>query len=69
MVIDYSEYKNSRSISGMIAAFQGFFVKVSLGLGSALVCVFLNMGGYVPHAPQTKNALKYRLAQQLFSIN
>ncbi len=58
-VIDYSEYKNNRSISGMIAAFQGFFVKVSLGLGSALVGVFLKIGGYVPNATQTESALKY----------
>lgn len=58
-VIDYSEYKNHRSISGMIAAFQGFFVKVSLGLGSALVGVFLKLGGYVPNATQTTTALHY----------
>lgn len=31
-VIDYSEYKKNRSIAGMIAAFQGFFVKGSMGL-------------------------------------
>lgn len=58
-VIDYSEYKNHRSISGMIAAFQGFFVKVSLGLGSALVGVFLKLGGYVPNATQSTTALHY----------
>lgn len=58
-VIDYSEYKKNRSISGMIAAFQGFFVKGSMGLASALIGVILNMGGYVPNAAQTATALKY----------
>jgi len=58
-VIDYSEYKNRRSIAGMIAAFQGFFVKVSLGLGSAVVGVILKMGGYIPNAKQTETALDY----------
>jgi len=58
-IIDYSEYKNHRSIAGMIAAFQGFFVKVSLGLGSAFVGVILKMGGYVPNATQGATALTY----------
>ncbi|WP_455920298.1 MFS transporter [Priestia megaterium] len=58
-IIDYSEYKNHRSIAGMIAAFQGFFVKVSLGLGSAFVGVILKMGGYVPNAIQSSITLTY----------
>ncbi|WP_110928747.1 MFS transporter [Bacillus massiliglaciei] len=58
-VIDYSEYKNRKSIAGMIAAFQGFFVKVSLGLGSALIGVILKMGGYVPNAVQSAKSLSY----------
>ncbi|WP_375091363.1 glycoside-pentoside-hexuronide (GPH):cation symporter (plasmid) [Peribacillus sp. RS7] len=58
-VIDYSEYKNHRSISGMIAAFQGFFVKVSLGLGSAFIGIILKMGGYVPNTTQTATSLTY----------
>ncbi|MGG1879464.1 MFS transporter [Paenibacillus cisolokensis] len=58
-VIDYSEYKKKKSISGMIAAFQGFFVKGSMGLASALVGAFLNMGGYVPNMTQTATALTY----------
>lgn len=58
-IIDYSEYKNNKSIAGMIAAFQGFAVKISLGLGSALVGVFLQLGGYVPNATQTPKALSY----------
>lgn len=58
-IIDYSEYKNNKSIAGMIAAFQGFSVKISLGLGSALVGVFLQMGGYVPNSTQSPKALSY----------
>ncbi|WP_010283760.1 MFS transporter [Bacillus timonensis] len=58
-VIDYSEFKKKRSISGMIAAFQGFSVKGSMGLASAFIGVLLNMGGYVPKATQTATALNY----------
>jgi glycoside/pentoside/hexuronide:cation symporter, GPH family len=58
-IIDYSEYKNNRSIAGMIAAFQGFSVKVSLGLGSALVGALLKLGGYIPNVKQTATALNY----------
>ncbi|WP_160033859.1 MFS transporter [Paenibacillus sp. An7] len=58
-IIDYSEYKKNKSISGMIAAIQGFFVKVSLGLGSFLIGVVLKMGGYVPNATQNSTALSY----------
>ncbi|MGG3692527.1 MFS transporter [Heyndrickxia ginsengihumi] len=58
-VIDYSEYKKKRSIAGMIAAFQGFFVKASMGLASAFIGIILKMGGYVPNSTQTATALKY----------
>lgn len=58
-VIDYSEYKKKRSIAGMIAAFQGFAVKGSMGLASAFIGVLLNMGGYVPNATQSASALNY----------
>ncbi len=58
-VIDYSEYKKKRSISGLIAAFQGFFVKGSMGLASAFIGLLLSMGGYVPNATQTATALQY----------
>jgi GPH family glycoside/pentoside/hexuronide:cation symporter len=58
-IIDYSEYKKSRSIAGMIAAFQGFFVKGSMGLASAFIGVVLSMGGYIPNATQTATALTY----------
>ncbi len=58
-VIDYSEYKKKRSISGMIAAFQGFFVKGSMGLASAFIGLLLSMGGYVPNATQTPTALQF----------
>lgn len=30
-VIDYSEYKKNASVAGLIAAFQGFFVKGGMG--------------------------------------
>ena len=56
-VIDYSEYKKNRSVAGLIAAFQGFFVKGGMGLTSFVVGLFLNMGGYVPNAVQTASAL------------
>ncbi|WP_277679739.1 MFS transporter [Gracilibacillus dipsosauri] len=58
-VIDYSEYKKNRSIAGMIAAFQGFFVKGSMGLASAFIGLLLSMGGYVPNVEQTTTALQY----------
>ena len=58
-IIDYSEYKKNRSIAGMIAAFQGFFVKVSLGLASAFVGFILKMGGYIPNTTQNETTLTY----------
>lgn len=58
-VIDYSEYKKNRSISGMIAAFQGFFVKGSMGLASAFIGLLLSIGGYIPNATQTATALQF----------
>lgn len=58
-VIDYSEYKKNSSISGMIAAFQGFFVKGSMGLASAFIGLLLSVGGYVPNAIQTEKALQF----------
>lgn len=56
-VIDYSEYKKNKSVAGLIAAFQGFFVKGGMGLTSFVVGVFLNMGGYVPNAVQSASSL------------
>ena len=56
-VIDYSEYKKNQSVAGLIAAFQGFFVKGGMGLTSFVVGLFLNMGGYVPNAVQSASAL------------
>ncbi|OAS84126.1 MFS transporter [Metabacillus litoralis] len=58
-IIDYSEYKKNRSIAGMIAAFQGFFVKGSMGLASAFIGIVLSIGGYIPNATQTATALTY----------
>ncbi len=56
-VIDYSEYKKHKNISGTIAAMQGFFVKASMGLASAIVGLILRRGGYVANAVQSQSAL------------
>lgn len=58
-VIDYSEYKKHASVSGLIAAFQGFFVKGGMGLTSFIIGEFLKRGGYVANAVQTEKALSY----------
>lgn len=58
-VIDYSEYKKHASISGLIAAFQGFFVKGGMGVTSAVIGYILKAGGYVANAEQTPRALQY----------
>ncbi len=58
-VIDYSEYKKNASVAGLIAAFQGFFVKGGMGLTSFIIGAFLKNGGYVANAVQTKKALSY----------
>ena len=58
-VIDYSEYKKNASVAGLIAAFQGFFVKGGMGLTSFIIGVFLKNGGYVANAEQTPKALSY----------
>lgn len=58
-VIDYSEYRKNKSVSGLIAAFQGFFVKASMGLASAVIGLLLKQGGYVANAAQTPKALAY----------
>lgn len=58
-VIDYSEYKKNASVSGLIAAIQGFFVKGGMGLTSFIIGAFLKNGGYVANAEQTPRALSY----------
>ena len=58
-VIDYSEYKKNASVAGLIAAFQGFFVKGGMGLTSFVIGAFLKNGGYVANAQQTQKALSY----------
>lgn len=58
-VIDYSEYKKEASISGLIAAIQGFFVKGGMGITSAVIGYILKSGGYVANAQQTPKALQY----------
>lgn len=58
-VIDYSEYEKNASVAGLIAAFQGFFVKGGMGLTSFIIGVFLKNGGYVANAVQAEKALSY----------
>lgn len=58
-VIDYSEYKKNASVAGLIAAFQGFFVKGGMGLTSFVIGLFLKNGGYVANAVQSKQALTH----------
>lgn len=58
-VIDYSEYKKNASVAGLIAAFQGFFVKGGMGLTSFIIGAFLESGGYVANAAQTEKALSH----------
>ena len=58
-VIDYSEYKKNASVAGLIAAFQGFFVKGGMGLTSFIIGAFLKNGGYVANEVQTEKALSY----------
>lgn len=58
-VIDYSEYQKNSSVAGLIAAFQGFFVKGGMGLTSFVIGAFLKNGGYVANAEQTEKALSY----------
>ena len=47
------------SVAGLIAAFQGFFVKGGMGLTCFIIGVFLKNGGYVANAVQTEKALFY----------
>ncbi|OOF58030.1 MFS transporter [Rodentibacter myodis] len=56
-VIDYSEYEKNRSIPGMIASLQGFFVKFGMGVAGALIGWILKSGGYLPNVEQTDSAL------------
>lgn len=58
-VIDYSEYKKNASVAGLIAAFQGFFVKGGMGLTSFVIGAFLESGGYAANAVQTEKALAH----------
>lgn len=58
-VIDYSEFKKNASISGLIAAIQGFFVKGGMGVTSAVIGYILKAGGYVANAEQSVKSLHY----------
>lgn len=56
-VIDYSEYEKNRSIPGMIASMQGFFVKLGMGVAALLIGFIMKNGGYIPNVAQTESAL------------
>ena len=56
-VIDYSEYQKNRSISGMIAAMQGFFVKFGMGVAALIMGFVMKAGGYIPNVVQSESAL------------
>lgn len=56
-VIDYSEYEKNRSIPGMIASMQGFFVKLGMGVAALLIGFIMKNGGYIPNVDQTEAAL------------
>lgn len=56
-VIDYSEYEKNRSIPGMIASMQGFFVKFGMGVAGLAIGWILEHGGYIPNVPQSESAL------------
>ena len=56
-VIDYSEYQKNRPISGMIAAMQGFFVKLGMGVAALVMGYILKCGGYIANVEQTPSAL------------
>lgn len=56
-VIDYSEYEKNRSISGMIAALQGFFVKFGMGVAALSMGLVMKLGGYEPNTVQTESSL------------
>lgn len=44
-------------LSGLIAAFQGFFVKGGMGLTSFIIGAFLKKGGYVANTVHSEQAL------------
>lgn len=56
-VIDYSEYEKNRSIPGMIASMQGFFVKFGMGVAGLSIGWILEAGGYQPNVQQSESAL------------
>ena len=56
-MIDYSEFKKNRSVSGMIAAMQGFFVKFGMGVAALAMGLIMKLGGYIPNVEQTESSL------------
>ncbi len=57
-VIDYSEYERNRSIPGMIASMQGFFVKFGMGVAGLSIGWVLDAGGYQANVAQSETALQ-----------
>lgn len=56
-VIDYSEFEKKRSIPGMIASMQGFFVKFGMGVAGLAIGYILEAYGYVANEVQSETAL------------
>ena len=56
-VADFSEWKNGRSVTGIVFATICFALKAGLSLGSFLMLQLLGMYGYVANQQQTAEAL------------
>jgi GPH family glycoside/pentoside/hexuronide:cation symporter len=57
-VADFSEWKNGRSVTGIVFATICFALKAGLSLGSFLMLQLLGMYGYVANQQQTSEALR-----------
>jgi len=57
-VVDYSEWKTGRRITGVIYATILFALKTGLSLGGAMAGWLLSAYGYQPNAVQTPDALR-----------
>lgn len=66
-VADYSEWKNGRSVTGIVFATICFALKAGLSLGSFLMLQLLQFYGYVANASQSDEALRgIRLVSSLY---
>jgi GPH family glycoside/pentoside/hexuronide:cation symporter len=57
-VADFSEWKNGRSVTGIVFATICFALKAGLSLGSFLMLQLLDYYGYVANQTQTSEALE-----------